>query len=484
MTKKLLLISIAAMMIADLCLSFVQHTNMPLDGDIAEAVVPAEHFKPLFENPFGFDVFFKDKSYPNPNRFFSYYSFRGYLSEMPLFLQNFTDPISSVYLACGIFKTLLQLFMIMLLATAVSGTARLHTAKFLWAAFLVTPFFQTHGFNRFMGIIDWSVSYTFNYAFSIMLLMLVLIPFILENYFGRRPLHILLYLFIWIPLAIAACLSGPLNPGISMILGFLVFLRYFIIGLMAKDELTFFQRLFALIRKMPSSYYRYLIPLGLLSFYSFILGQHNSNNNIYPYSLSDLYSRLPYGIFHVMIKKLAFPVLLSVILLNIYLIKRYFNNQEAKKILTVFAWAGIFIIFYLLLLPLGGYRDYRPWVVRYDTLIPVTLSLIYIFAISTLFLASQISGKWRYVYIPLIATVLFAFSVSDKTRNGLENCERNEIKRIAESEEDYVGINPYCTVLSWDPIYDPAWSDMNCKLLMKWGIIQKKKFYYNLPKEE
>lgn len=46
--------------------------------------------------------------------------------------------------------------------------------------------------------------------------------------------------------------------------------------------------------------------------------------------------------------------------------------------INLFKWIGVFSLFYILLLPLGGYRDYRPNVLRHDTILPITLSLIFV----------------------------------------------------------------------------------------------------------
>ena len=41
------------LLLADLTYSFVQHYSMPLDGDMAGGIVPAEDVKPILKDPFG-----------------------------------------------------------------------------------------------------------------------------------------------------------------------------------------------------------------------------------------------------------------------------------------------------------------------------------------------------------------------------------------------------------------------------------------------
>lgn len=95
-------------LLADIGYSFLQHLAQPLDGDMAWNIVPANDVKPIFKSPFGLEAILKNKTYPNPNRFFCHWIFREYFLSAPLFLQKFVDPIDSIYLSCAISKTIIQ----------------------------------------------------------------------------------------------------------------------------------------------------------------------------------------------------------------------------------------------------------------------------------------------------------------------------------------------------------------------------------------
>ena len=58
------------LLITDLSYSFVQHLKMPLDGDMAECILPSKELQKIFEDPLGLTVISKNAVYPNHNRFF------------------------------------------------------------------------------------------------------------------------------------------------------------------------------------------------------------------------------------------------------------------------------------------------------------------------------------------------------------------------------------------------------------------------------
>ncbi|HTA62870.1 MAG TPA: hypothetical protein VK835_10460 [Bacteroidia bacterium] len=477
MIKRLLYSVLLLFILADTGYSFLQYLNQPLDGDIAWNTVPAEENKKVLNNPFGTDVILKHKTYPNPNRFFCHWMINRYFNVTPLVLQKFVQPIDSVYLSCAIAKTLIQLFLILLLAAAISGTSKLFKLDFIIAAALVTPLFQANGYRSYMGIIDPSPTYTFFYALPCVLLLLYFSPFIFQYYHGKKPATELLIKIGWIPLAIVVCLSGALNPGVVLIFSFLAFLSNFKKNFSKSTENGFIKKVRNSIIQIPKNYWFYLLPSCLFSFYSLYLGRYNSNNiNI---SLTELYSRLPEGIYYQFTQKLGFPILFIILTINAIIINRNFKTAEGKKILHLYKWVGLFALIYILLLPLGGYRDYRPNTVRYDTIMPITFSLMFLFGITTLFIFKSSSKNNKTWYIPLIIMVLFIFTNADKPQFDENKRERNALKEIVESKTKIVEVPDNCKVLSWGKMLKPEDSELNSQLLFIWRITDEKKLYYN-----
>jgi hypothetical protein len=83
--------------------------------------------------------------------------------EAPLFLQTWFSPIESVYVAMGIARTLIQIFLTVLIAIFITKSIRFWIFKGVSAMFLIVCLYQTNGFYRQMAIIDESTTYVFFY---------------------------------------------------------------------------------------------------------------------------------------------------------------------------------------------------------------------------------------------------------------------------------------------------------------------------------
>lgn len=476
MIKKILILLLITLLLADIGYSFLQNYYTPFDGDIANGIVPADDVKPILDSPLGLNVFKDHIKYPNPNRFFCQWSFYKYFNSFPLFLQNFTTPIDSAYLSCAFAKTIIQVIIILLIAFFISGS--ILKLDFLFAAILITPLFQTNGYRSYMGIIDPATTYTFFYALPTILILIYFAPLFMKHFYGLEIKRMKYIKYLWIPLALISSLSGSLNPGISLVVSLLIFIYYISQNFGKSDSKNGFSRLKFIIQNIPKDYYFYLIPISVFSLYSLFLGRFNSIDLSEKMPLSVLYSRLPEGIYYLVTQKLGFPILFFILTINTLIIHYKFRTPEGKKILNTFKWIGLFALIYILLLPLGGYRNYRPYVLRYDTIIPITLSLMFIFAKTTIFIMHNFSNRHKYWYILLPILIIFVYTISDKPEFNKNNCERNAILQIANSKEKIVKIDKNCTVLSWTIIENPQESHLKTKLLKIWRIIDDDKLYY------
>jgi len=476
MIKKTVILLLITLLFVDIGYSFLQFYHTPFDGDMAAGIVPADDVKPILDSPLGLNVFKEHTPYPNPNKFFSHWAFYQYFNSVPLFLQNFTTPINSAYLSCAFAKTIIQVLLIFLLALSVSGS--IFKFKFLLAAILITPLFQTNGYRGYMGIIDPSTTYTFFYALPTLFILIYFAPLFLKHFYGFELKGMKYLKYLWIPLALISSLSGPLNPGISLVVSLLIFLYHFSRNFNNPAGENRFNKLKSVFQSIPKEYYFYLIPVCVFSLYSLFLGRYDSVDSSSKMPLSVLYSRLPEGIYYTFMQKLGFPVLFIILIINTLIIHYKFNTPEGKIILKTFKWIGLFTLIYIALLPLGGYRDYRPYILRYDTIIPITLSLMYIFGKTTLYILNNFSKRQRYWYLPLVILVIFVFTNSDKPGFDENSCERNAISQIAGSTEPLVKIDDSCTVLSWTIIENPQESELKTKLLKRWRIIDSDKLYY------
>lgn len=479
MAKRVLYLILILFLLVDCGFSFMQHYAKPLDGDMAGGIVPENAVKHVLSSPLGGDALIKKEYYANPNRFFSHYAFKAYFNAVPFYFQKITDPIHSIYLSCALAKILIQISLIILLSVAIAGTWNAFTLDFLIAASLITPLFQTNGYQGSMGIIDVSTTYTFFYAFPVLFILLYFVPIFIKKYHlgitlgGKRGVLFLL------PLAVVCCLSGPLNPGVVLIISLIYLIasllgrRKFSIGRSDDSKQTKSKRF------IPNEFLIYFLPICLLAVYSLYLGCFNSINNENYLPLIQVYAKLPMGVFTLFTHKIGFLVLFIMLILNTFLIKTYYSAGKGVEILKFIRWTWIFVLLYILLLPLGGYRPYRPFILRYDTCIPVSMSFIFAFGLSCFYILKNITHVHRRWYLPLLLLVVFIYTNADKAKFESNKNEILVLEQIAASKEVPVRIPADCLLLSWRKIEDPKDSDLNAELLMLWNVTKEKKHYYN-----
>lgn len=480
MAQKLLLFSLLVFLLGDLSYSFLQHYHRPFDGDLAGGVVPAKDVKMILDNPLGFRVFQEGAGYPNPNKFFSHWSLYQYFSTVPFVFQRFTDPINAAYLAASLAKTLIQLSILLILTLYVTGS--LLKKRLLVVASIMVPLFQTNGYQSAMGIIDPATTYVFFYALPALLLMIYFYPLYHKIKHGRTPGFFKYIKPFWLPMGLVSSLSGPLNPGITLIITLLLFMSFISENIRTEVSSGFWSKINETLLKIPRDYYFYLLPVSLFSLYSLYLGSFNTTSSGNDTSLFSLYTKLPEGGFRAFTKMIGYPLLILVLFFNVYIIKKFTNNIEGLRLIRIFKWVGIFTLIYIVLLPLGGYREYRPFLLRYDTILPITLMLFFIFGKMTLFLFKKLRKKQLNWYVPLILLVLLNFLLVDKSGFGSSACERSAIAELSRSKDTLVRLKNDCTVLSWSLMHDPAGSAIKTALLKKWNILEDDKLFYQSGK--
>jgi hypothetical protein len=454
---------------------------MPLDGDLATSVLISEYsaYKPLMNDPFGFGIIARDTSWPNPNRFFGHWFLSVYMRHVPLILQAFASPINSVYLACAIIKTLIQVAFIYLLAGYISGKWNVYNRQFILAAILITPLLQASGYNSYMGIIDQSITYTFFYALPLCLLLLFYLPFFVvtsKKEPGRFSVFTRILLSV---LVVILSFSGPLIPAIAILCSVLA------ISLQWRNEYKIYpsenliRRVSHSFRSLPLDVICFLGVFAVLSCYSLYIGSHNSFNALNTMSLQDEYTQLPIGFYYQFTEKAGFPMILGILALNAILIRIYFWNEDGKRIIHWMKWLSVFSLIYFILLPLGGYRIYRPHILRYDTVMPVTLCLFFLFGSSTLFMLRTISHKkGKIIYSILIISVLLIFTRADEPRFRENACERKALHALGTSPDSIVFLQQDCPVMSWGKTLNYKDSGQNAELLAYWGVTKVKKLYF------
>jgi hypothetical protein len=478
--QRLVIFLLAFFLLGDLAYSLLEYYYVPLDGDISTGVVPTAVVQQVLDDPFGFHLLSTGEKHVNPNRFFAHYFNREYMLKVPKLLQNLTDPLSSVYLSCALIKLLVHFLVIFILSSIISGTKNIFDKKILICAALIVPFIQANGYWGHMGINDRATTYTFFYALPVVLLMLFLMPFY-RIIFQNEVLKIGVFKSVWMfALVIILPLSGPLNPAIILIVAGLIGIHYFV--RYGREEHVFsIKNMLSVFRKIPSPVYIFLIPICMVSLYSLFLGQFDSNYAGVTMPIIDRYLKLPLGVYYQISQSLGVPILLIIVGVNVYLIKRHFYTIKGQEIINTLKWIGAFAAVYLILLPLGGYRPYRPNILRYDTFIPITIALIYFYAMSTNYLLTNLKLQKRTIYLVGLFAFFAIYMNADRLNKDQYNCERQALEYLVNSP-DSVTLLPFnCNVMAWEIYTEPKRSEYNATMLKYWGITKERKLYYQNP---
>ncbi|WP_133271616.1 hypothetical protein [Hymenobacter radiodurans] len=480
MNKRYVVWLCALFVLFDLGYSYIQNYQIPLEGDLAPIVLPSYWYTQVLQDPFGWAVVAKNEVYAGPNRYFAHAAMVAYFKSVPLWLQRFTDPISSIYVACALFKTAVQALLLYLLAVYSTG-AQLLTDRRLWLpAALLVPLFQTAGYNGQMGVIDHSVTYTFFYAFPLALLLLLLLPFYRAAFHQQRLQLPGFMIPACAALMVVLAFNGPIVTGAVLVL-FVCFGLYWTKRHWPAIRVRSYagwwvQR----AKRVPLVAVLLLGVFGLLCLYSLYIGRNNSENLTATLPVWERYKLVPQGVFRQLTGKLGFPLLVLIGLVNAQLIRRFLPPSAAsQRWLRIFQLLGLFTLLYILLLPLGGYRNYRPLILRRDSILPIILGLMYFYSASTYYLLLHLEGRPRRWYIGGVVLFAAIFMNADKLRMTNNNqCERAGLQQLAQSTEPIVHLDSDCTVMAWEKITDPLQSDNNAQLLEFWGVTKGKKLYY------
>lgn len=475
-TNKILYILLVLVLLGDFTYSFLQYYKTPLDGDMASVIIPSNDVQEIFNDPFGINAIINNKPHINPNRYFSHLFISKYFKSVPIFFQKIVNPIESLYLSSAIIKILIHILMVYLLSALISKEKSVFNVKLLMVAALLTPLFQAYGYNRYMGIIDTSITYTFFYALPLLLLLLFFYHFYANIYSNEKTKHSIVTKILLSLLIIILPFSGPLISPIILITTILLVIYYLQNNRGSENNYHLIKKVFVAFNKIPKFILIFFIPISVLCIYSLLLGTYYSLSQTDTIPIIERYVRLPIGVYYQFTQKLGFPLLFILISVNFFIIKKYYYTNEGKKIITTLKWIGVFFLIYILLLPLGGYRAYRTNILRFDTIMPITICLFYFYGLSSFFLLKNMKNN-RILYFTFIITFSLLFANADKLKLNENECERQALINIANSHKSIVELDNNCKVISWEVITDYKKSELNATLLYLLKVTPKKQLY-------
>ena len=466
-------------LVADLGYSLWQYLQFPLDGDLASLVWPSKGYTPVLHDPLGLRALLHHEMYPAPNRFFAHFFLFEYFHHVPRLLQSMLSPLDSVYAACALLKLAIHALLVYVLAVVISNSRNVLGRDFVLAAVLVTPLLQTSGYNGQMGVMEWAISYTAFYALPVSLLLLFFLPYARQA-LHDTPAHISALGYVGLlGLAVVLALNGPLIPAIVLIICPTVLLLNWRRHFLAQPRHLAWAQRAAAVAGLPKAQLALFVAFSALSLYSLYIGRYNSENQWASISLGERYARLPLGVYYQLSSKLGLPLLLLLLLVNAWLIRRRISAPLGGRTLRALRWLALFSLVYILLLPLGGYRAYREYIIRRDTILPVLIGMMGCFALSAYCLLTYLPAPARRWYGAVMVAVGALFTVADKPRpSDFNACQRRQFTTLATSRESIVRLPADCPVLEWDPITDYRKSELGGNMLAYWGITQTPKRYY------
>jgi hypothetical protein len=483
--KSVFLLLALFFLIADLSYSLFQYYGEPMDGDMADIILPAPRCEEVLKDPFGWSVLTEQKRYTGPNRYFAHALMSVYFRNVPVLLQKMTTPLDAVYWSCAIFKLFTHLLFLGVLTAYCSSVLKNKNRYWILLLVLLVPLFQTYGYNRSIGLVLHSTTYTFFYSFPLALLLLFFWPFWKKWQDEAYRMSVLQWLSSFV-LIIVLSFNGPLINPLVLIICPSVLLYLFIQHWNTKSatENGILKRIQKSIANIPNFF---LIPFFffiLASLYSYYIGTFNAEEAAEG-TLWERYKRIPFAIYYQFSRKIGFPLLLAVIIVNTLLLKNKKADPVANTLLRHLQWIGGFTLVFILLLPLGGYRSYRPDVLRTDTIMPITIALFYYFATSSAYLWVHFQKKVKQGYGLSIIAVLIIFTIADEPNFHNNQCERQALQLIAEAKSQVIYLEPDCTIMSWD--IETGWkghSKYKGLLLKEWNITEEARLWVQKRKAE
>ncbi|MFN6943809.1 MAG: hypothetical protein ACK4ND_02605 [Cytophagaceae bacterium] len=476
--KKHLALLLILFLLADTIYSYHQHLLFPVDGDLPTLIAPSEGYKHVLDDPLGLRVIRYQEEYAAPNRFFAHYTTYLTFRNLPLCLQSFMSPIDSLYVSIALVKTFIQISIILILGVLIALPFGINLKKVLISSSLITPFFQTSGFFEYMAVIDSSISYTMFYALPSLLLLIFMFPYYKAAFTGYSGLPAVIKP-LWVLLIVVLALNGPLLAPI-LIIACGLSLFYLIYKDWGKNgNSRFYHRLAHAVYSIDKQLlFSFLFAIGL-SLYSFYIGRYNSENSWVNLSLMERYARLPSGIVNAFFsfREGLFPIILFIV--GNFVIISKIDDKQKRSIILALQILLVFSVIYMLMLPMGGYREYRPFILRRDTLQPVLIGLFYAYGISSFLVIKNLKGYKRYAYGFTLVIMAFMYTWRDHLPIYTNACERNSLKVLSESDADCLKLEENCSVLQWGVFPECDVTTYSAIMLERWNITSRPVKYFH-----
>lgn len=475
--NKLTKIGILLFVLASLVFTFYFQFMNPVDGDLVLMIYPHRIYEAVLNDPFGFKIVFQKIRYCGASGYLGFMRLVQYYRSVPLLLKNFMSPLSSVYAATALFVVFVHALFLYVYAYFITGKRNIFNRYFLLALALVAPLFQMGGYGWVMAIVDPMLIVTFGYSFINLLTVMFFLPFFNAGFHGREP-KFSIGMWAWLFLLGAyIALNGPLaGPLLCLLYGFML-LNMMLGSIRRSNEPSIIRRFFLSFKAISLPCWALCMFILALALFGEWLGGFNLESDAKQIPLADRYAKLPAGIWEYYSNKGVF-LLVTMIVVNSVILFRHRHEKKSRQILTLLVYILLFSTLYTLALPLGGYRFYRPNIIRRDLYEPVSILLVLYFGLSAFHVWRNIAPRYKLLYRAFIVVPLLHFV--SVTFNGApdNSCEKTAIMKIAASPERIVPLDEQCTIMAWTKVTDTTENREVIGMLRVWGVLKEEKRYY------
>jgi hypothetical protein len=481
-------VALAGMAIlADLWHTGLWFSRMQIDPDLSRVAGPTQSYAHVLHDPFGFDGLQTGLHYPGAGRFMAHITTKAWADHALGWMHVVvSDPVRSLYLALALTAVLVHLGFLVVGCGYLRAYQPMTPTSTIFSALGLSLFVQLASQRFYVGIIDHSMSYTFAYAIPLLALAAFFLP-VYRSLLHRKYVPSRFASVVLAPVALYLAFSGPLVQPVVALIGVLL------VGSQA-------------IRRKWLLVHRRLVPglvlLAILSAWGMYVSRFNSESAT-SVTVRTRYSLLRHGLFDVLIRPSSpWPLLLA----TLVFLYRFVSKSAPGPVrlrLRKHVLVGVgFSVAWLTLLPLGGYRNYRPFILSSVTLLPVTLIAIYLFvlllrlALSKAILETEQGGRvapdraevlsqigsgppgrslWTFLAFgcPLMVLVLLAVGkLMPVPPNNA--CQRSTFERLRDETSVVVQIPRTCPILTETvgALDDPDYQQAITALLSRWHIIE------------
>lgn len=298
-----------------------------------------------------------------------------------------------------------------------------------------------------IGIIDHAITYVFFYAFTMIghLLLLLMLKYCAENF---KLTHSIFFLTIsWLTV-----FSGSINYAINIILIPLLFLFY--------------------TNKSNSKLLKITLVISWLFGFVSLLVSFQNNENMEQIGILSRYVLSIKGYIKILFLNIGWLLLLFFLSFQFYLFHKLKTNVFNNRLIQ---FVVISIFLYGLFIPFGGYRPYRPFIIRYDVIIPISLTIFgLIIYLNQNLLDFQLYRKGLFTFCLLL--FIFQF-IKPYTPNNIE--EKVLLKEIETSKSSIINIREGSQLLVWDKLEKWQEKDLNSFLKLLGFIKQNQEVKIN-----